>query len=247
MAAGAEEIRLAFDRAVRRERDAIVLHERAAAMHEAAAARLKEAALSAVDLGHADALREHAAAEQDYAFFAITDHSQALGITGGMTENELRAAHEQIRALQPSFPNLKLLCGVEVDVHVVHGNFNRLQNPIRVVKGLQLEVEAIVFNGLAASLTLLTNEQKELGALVIDIGGTHVKILATGQKTPRKIPSGPTLTPERMVAQIREAAEDWEYEAVSIGFPGPVLGGRLVSEPWNLGRGWVGLPTTPPR
>ncbi|HWF18421.1 MAG TPA: cell division protein FtsA, partial [Verrucomicrobiae bacterium] len=60
---------------------------------------------------------------------------------------------------------------VEVDVHVVHGNFNRLQNPIRVVKGLQLEVEAIVFNGLASSLALLTNEQKELGALVIDIGG----------------------------------------------------------------------------
>src|SRR3984957_18506049 len=60
---------------------------------------------------------------------------------------------------------------VEVDVHVVHGNFNRLQNPIRVVKGLQLEVEAIVFNGLAASLTLLSNEQKEMGALVIDIGG----------------------------------------------------------------------------
>jgi cell division protein FtsA len=60
---------------------------------------------------------------------------------------------------------------VEVDMHVVHGNFNRLQNPIRAVKGLQLEVEAIVFNGLASSLALLSNEQKEMGALVIDIGG----------------------------------------------------------------------------
>src|SRR5260221_10098117 len=60
---------------------------------------------------------------------------------------------------------------VEVDVHVVHGNLNRLQNAIRAVKGLQLEVDDIVFNGLAASLALLTNEQKELGALVIDIGG----------------------------------------------------------------------------
>jgi cell division protein FtsA len=60
---------------------------------------------------------------------------------------------------------------VEVDMHVIHGNFNRLQNPIRVVKGMQLEVEAIVFNGLASSLALLTNEQKELGALVIDMGG----------------------------------------------------------------------------
>ncbi|HXC99414.1 MAG TPA: cell division protein FtsA [Verrucomicrobiae bacterium] len=71
---------------------------------------------------------------------------------------------------------------VEVDVHVVHGNFNRLQNPIRVVKGLQLEVEAIVFNGLAASLALLTNEQKEMGALVIDIGGgtTNYAVYADG-------------------------------------------------------------------
>jgi cell division protein FtsA len=71
---------------------------------------------------------------------------------------------------------------VEVDVHVVHGNFNRLQNPIRVVKGLQLEVEAIVFNGLAASLALLTNDQKEMGALVIDIGGgtTNFAVYADG-------------------------------------------------------------------
>src|SRR5262245_1428263 len=60
---------------------------------------------------------------------------------------------------------------VEVDVHVVHGNLNRLQNPVRAVKSLQLEVDDIVFNGLAASLALLTNEQKELGSLVIDLGG----------------------------------------------------------------------------
>ncbi len=60
---------------------------------------------------------------------------------------------------------------VEVDVHVIHGNLNRLQNAIRTVKGLQLEVDDIVFNGLASSLALLTNEQKELGSLVIDIGG----------------------------------------------------------------------------
>jgi len=60
---------------------------------------------------------------------------------------------------------------LEVDVHVVHGNLNRLQNAIRLVKGMQLDVDEIVFNGLASSLALLTNEQKELGALVIDIGG----------------------------------------------------------------------------
>src|SRR5216110_1775696 len=71
---------------------------------------------------------------------------------------------------------------LEVNVHVVHGNFNRLQNPIRAVKSLQLEVEDIVFNGLASSLALLSSEQKELGALVIDIGGgtTEYVICADG-------------------------------------------------------------------
>jgi len=71
---------------------------------------------------------------------------------------------------------------VEVDVHVVHGNLNRLQNAIRTVKGLQLEVDDIVFNGLASSLALLTNEQKELGCVVIDIGGgtTEYVVYANG-------------------------------------------------------------------
>ncbi len=71
---------------------------------------------------------------------------------------------------------------VEVDVHVVHGNLNRLQNAIRTVKGLQLEVDDIVFNGLASSLALLTNEQKELGSLIVDIGGgtTEYVVYANG-------------------------------------------------------------------
>jgi cell division protein FtsA len=71
---------------------------------------------------------------------------------------------------------------LEVDMHVVHGNTNRLQNAVRLVKGLQLDVEGIVFNGLASSLALLTNEQKELGALVIDIGGgtTDCVVYANG-------------------------------------------------------------------
>ena len=69
---------------------------------------------------------------------------------------------------------------VEVDMHVIHGNFNRLQNPIRVVKGLQLEVESIVFNGLASALALLTPEQKELGALVIDLGGGTTEFVVYG-------------------------------------------------------------------
>jgi cell division protein FtsA len=70
---------------------------------------------------------------------------------------------------------------LEVDVHVIHGNFNRLQNPIRVVKGLQLEVDDVVFNGLGSSLALLSNEQKELGALVVDLGaGTTEFVVCAG-------------------------------------------------------------------
>jgi cell division protein FtsA len=71
---------------------------------------------------------------------------------------------------------------IEVDVHVVHGMVNRLQNPIRLVKGLQLEVDDIVFGGLASSLALLSNEQKELGSVVIDIGGgtTEYVVYANG-------------------------------------------------------------------
>ena len=60
---------------------------------------------------------------------------------------------------------------LEVDMHVVHGNANRLQNPIRLIKGLQLEVEDVAFNGLGSALALLTSDQKQMGALVIDIGG----------------------------------------------------------------------------
>ena len=77
--------------------------------------------------------------------------------------------------------------------------------------------------------------------LVIDIGGTNVKMLASGQDTPRKFPSGPELTPERMVAEVVSATKDWEYEAVSIGFPGPVLCGQPMTEPVNLGSGWMGF------
>lgn len=77
--------------------------------------------------------------------------------------------------------------------------------------------------------------------LVVDVGGTNVKILATGQEARRKFPSGPKLTAETMVAGVRQLAADWTYEAVSIGYPGPVSRGRIVSEPHNLGRGWVGF------
>jgi polyphosphate glucokinase len=77
--------------------------------------------------------------------------------------------------------------------------------------------------------------------LVVDVGGTSVKILATGQNERRSFPSGPTLTPKRMVSEVRKLAGDWTYDVVSIGYPGPVLRGRPVAEPYNLGRGWVGF------
>jgi polyphosphate glucokinase len=77
--------------------------------------------------------------------------------------------------------------------------------------------------------------------LVVDVGGTSVKILATGQNEHRSFPSGPTLTPRRMVSGVKKLAWDWTYAVVSIGYPGPVLHGRPIVEPHNLGRGWVGF------
>jgi hypothetical protein len=76
---------------------------------------------------------------------------------------------------------------------------------------------------------------------VIDVGGTNVKVLATGQTEPRKIPSGPEMTPEKMVAAVKEATADWDYEAVSIGYPGVVMRGKPIVEPRNLAEGWVGF------
>jgi predicted NBD/HSP70 family sugar kinase len=77
--------------------------------------------------------------------------------------------------------------------------------------------------------------------LVIDIGGSNVKFLASGQAEPKKFPSGPDLTPAKMVAGVKKLAANWEYEAISIGIPGPVLLGQLILDPRNLGPGWVGF------
>jgi len=76
--------------------------------------------------------------------------------------------------------------------------------------------------------------------LVIDIGGTHVKVLATGRRKPVEIPSGPKMTPMKMVAAVRAATIDWNYDAVSIGYPGVVVHGCPFTEPHHLGSGWVG-------
>jgi hypothetical protein len=80
-----------------------------------------------------------------------------------------------------------------------------------------------------------------MNILVVDVGGTHVKILATGHEQPRRFPSGPTLTAEQMVARVIELAGDWQYDVVSIGYPGFVMRGRPVAEPHNLAPGWVGF------
>src|SRR6266566_4290259 len=77
--------------------------------------------------------------------------------------------------------------------------------------------------------------------LVLDIGGTHVKLLVTGLKQAIKIPSGPALTPKAMVQQVNQALTDRPYDVVSIGYPGPVVHGHPVREPFNLGSGWVGF------
>lgn len=75
--------------------------------------------------------------------------------------------------------------------------------------------------------------------LVVDVGGTHVKVLATGEEAHRKFDSGPDLTPDEMVSGVKKIADGWEYEAVSMGYPGPVMRGHPVSDPVNLGKGWV--------
>jgi polyphosphate glucokinase len=77
--------------------------------------------------------------------------------------------------------------------------------------------------------------------LVIDVGGTNVKVLATGQEAPQRFPSGRDLTAGQMIEGVQKLAAGWDYEAVTIGFPGPVVHGRPLEEPKNLGPGWVGV------
>jgi len=80
-----------------------------------------------------------------------------------------------------------------------------------------------------------------MNILVIDVGGTHVKILASGEKDKREIDSGPTLTARQLVSSVKKLADGWEYDVVSIGYPGPVVHDRPMAEPHNLGKGWMGF------
>jgi polyphosphate glucokinase len=79
-----------------------------------------------------------------------------------------------------------------------------------------------------------------MNVLTVDVGGTHVKTLVSGEQTPRKISSGPELTPEEMVSAVKKLTADWKYDVISIGYPGPVVNGRALHDPYNLGPGWVG-------
>jgi predicted NBD/HSP70 family sugar kinase len=80
-----------------------------------------------------------------------------------------------------------------------------------------------------------------MNILVVDIGGSGVKILATGQSERRRFPSGPAMTPQQMVTGVKELAADWKFDVVSIGYPGLVRRGRIDMEPHNLAPGWVGF------
>jgi polyphosphate glucokinase len=84
-------------------------------------------------------------------------------------------------------------------------------------------------------------KMKSQNVLVIDVGGTHVKMLMTGQKKPLKVPSGPKLTAAKTVSMVKKATHDWQYGRVAIGFPGPIINGHALREPHNLGGGWVGF------
>jgi polyphosphate glucokinase len=80
-----------------------------------------------------------------------------------------------------------------------------------------------------------------MNVLVIDVGGTHVKLLRTGEETPRKFESGPAMTASEMVKGVKQLTKDWKYEAIAIGYPGAVVRNRPLLEPHNLGKGWVGF------
>ncbi len=86
-----------------------------------------------------------------------------------------------------------------------------------------------------------TAGSKSQNVLVIDVGGTHIKMLMTGQKEPVKIPSGPEMTASKVTRLVKEATRGWKYDCVSLGYPGPVINNRPLREPHNLGGGWMGF------
>ena len=82
---------------------------------------------------------------------------------------------------------------------------------------------------------------KARAVLAVDVGGSHVKVLVSGETASRRAVSGPRLSPTAMVKLVLRAAKGWHWDVVSVGVPAPVHAGRVVSEPVNLGKGWVGF------
>ncbi|MDP8985901.1 MAG: ROK family protein [Pseudomonadota bacterium] len=87
----------------------------------------------------------------------------------------------------------------------------------------------------------MKQKTKRIRVLAIDVGGSHVKMRVSNRREERQFVSGPQLTARRMVASVHELTGDWSYDAVSIGYPGVVIHGKIATEPHNLGSGWVGF------
>src|ERR1022692_2277035 len=87
--------------------------------------------------------------------------------------------------------------------------------------------------------TITRMAKRKQNILVIDAGGTNLKIIDSNHSEPIKIPSGIGMTAERMVTEVKNATEGWNYAVVSIGYPGAVVQGKPLTEPHNLGPGWV--------
>ena len=87
----------------------------------------------------------------------------------------------------------------------------------------------------------MPSEPRAPAVLAVDVGGSHVKMLLNGNPERRRFTSGPHLTAEEMVKGVLELVGDWEYETVSVGVPSPVRDGKVVREPFNLGKGWLGF------
>src|SRR5579859_1575570 len=83
--------------------------------------------------------------------------------------------------------------------------------------------------------------RSDMKVLVLDIGGTHVKVYGNHHVEPVRFDSGPKMTPTEFIKGVRKVTDGWKYDAISIGYPGPVIDGKPIREPVNLGKGWVGF------
>src|SRR5271156_2498653 len=90
-------------------------------------------------------------------------------------------------------------------------------------------------------MTAKPSVPKDPKVLVMDVGGTHVKLLMTGQKEPTKFVSGPKMSAQTMVRDVKRLIRTWKFDCISIGYPGPIINGHPLREPHNLGGGWMGM------